>query len=80
LLGLPAQLHGPQLISDRSRVMQALFDWFHATTRALLLLLPLLAPAVSAQGGPPLLTNDPGTPGNGIPMRFKRHSSTSTTV
>jgi hypothetical protein len=65
LLGLPAQLHGPQLISDRSRVMLALFDWFHATTRALLLLLPLLAPAVSAQGGPPLLTNDPGTPGNG---------------
>ena len=32
---------------------------------ALLIFLPVLAPAALAQGGPPLLTNDPGTPGNG---------------
>jgi hypothetical protein len=33
-------------------------------TRWLFLLLSFAAPSAHAQGGPPLLTNDPGTPGN----------------
>jgi hypothetical protein len=47
-----------------------------------LLLLPLVAPQARAQGGPPLLTNDPGTPGNanweinlGVMQVLSQHSN-----